>query len=97
MELSESQLHELEQLASKNRRSVDELVQLAVGDYLARRGDHSEWAKRLDQAVTQIRAAMPDDLTPDDIEADITAAWQEHRADRATRRRSTVAPDAGSH
>jgi Arc/MetJ-type ribon-helix-helix transcriptional regulator len=97
IELSESQLHELERLASKERRSVDELVQIAVGDYLARRGDQSTWSALLDDIVARIREDLPADATPDEIEADVTAAWQEHRAARAAERDSASGRNASGH
>jgi hypothetical protein len=51
IELSERQLRDLERLAAHERRSVDDLVQLAVGDYLARRErDWSDWGGRGDDA-----------------------------------------------
>ncbi len=97
VELEEAQIHELERLASKDQRTVDELVHIAVGDYLARRHDRSDWAKRLEAAVDQIRIAMPADATSEEIEADVTAAVDEHRAARTAPRMSDGAPDAGGH
>ncbi len=92
IELSESQLHELEQLAAKERRSVDELVQIAVGDYLARRGEQSNWAALLEHVVSRIREGLPPDATLDEIEADVSAAWDEHRSLRAAERKPMSAP-----
>jgi hypothetical protein len=97
IELSDAQLHELERLASQEDRSVDELVQLAVGDYLARHQTRSEWSARLSSAVAAIRASVPPDVTPDGIEADVTTALQEHRAHRAAQRKSVHGLGAGSH
>ena len=97
IELEAEQLNELERLASEDRRTVDELVQIAVGDYLARRHDRSDWSKRLNAAVSQIRAAIPTAVTPDEIEADVSAAWADHRTARSAHRTSDGEPDASGH
>jgi len=47
-------------------------VQFAVGDYLARRHRRTDWAKRFEEAVERIREGIPPDITPDEIEADVT-------------------------
>ncbi len=94
IELPEEQVQELERLAAEERRSLDQVVQFAVSDYLARRQSRSEWAKRLEDAVERIRRDIPPDITPDEIEADVTAAWEEYRAERAAQRASVRAPDA---
>jgi len=97
IELRDEQLRELERLAARERRSVDELVQFAVGDYLARRQrDWSDWGRRWDALVADIQSRIPPDVTPEEIEADITAAAEEVRAERAAARRAADAPDAGS-
>jgi predicted transcriptional regulator len=44
VELPEEQVRELEQLAAREHRSLDEVVQFAVGDYLARRRTWADWA-----------------------------------------------------
>ena len=97
IDLPEDQIRELEQLAASERRSLDEVVQFAVGDYLARRRGRTDWAKRFEEAVERIREGIPPDISPDEIEADVTAAWEEHRAERATQRASATAQDAGGH
>lgn len=44
IELPDEQVGQLEQLASSEHRSVDDIVRLAVGDYLARRQrDRADW------------------------------------------------------
>ena len=92
IELPEEQVQELERLAAQERRSLDEFVQLALGDYLARRKrDRSEWVRRFDDVVARIREGVPPDLTPEEIEADVTAAWEEYRAERAVQGAPTTA------
>ena len=62
-----------------------------MGAYLARRGrDWSDWNRRFDAAVADIRAGIPSEMTPDEIEAEITATWEEYRADGATERHTTA-------
>lgn len=82
IELPGDQLSQLERLAAREHRSVDELVQFAVGDYLARRTrDWSEWGRRFDELVARVRAHVPADVTSEEIEADITLARDEVRAE----------------
>jgi Arc/MetJ-type ribon-helix-helix transcriptional regulator len=81
IDLTDEQLRELEQVAAREHRSVDDVLQRAVGDYLARRhGDWADWNRRFDAVVARFRAEVPEDLTPEQIEAEITANWREHRA-----------------
>ncbi len=96
VQLPDEQVRELERLAAEQRLSVDELVQRAVGDYLARRREWPDWGRRWDALVADIQSRMPPDVTPEEIEADITAASEEVRAERAAARRAADAADAGS-
>ena len=99
IELPDEQARELERLAAQAHLSLEELVQLALGEYLARRKrDRSDWLRHFDEAVWRIREGVPPDLTPDAIEAEISTNWEEYRAERAaTRRASETAADAGGH
>ena len=102
IDLTDDQLKQLEQLAVKNRRSVEEMVQIAVGDYIARRTvDWDEWGRQFDALVARVQAHMPPDVTPEEIEADITAAREEVRAEmrrereeEEARRREALRPSA---
>ena len=96
IELPDEQARELERLAAQEHRGLDEFVQLALGDYLARRmTDRSDWARHFREAVERIQARIPPDVTPEEIEQDITAAWQEYRGEGAAPRSSADAPHAG--
>ena len=82
VELTDEQVKELKRLAADNRRSLEEMVQIAVGDYIARRPvDWVEWGRRFDDLVERVQAHMPPDVTSEEIEADITAAVAEVRAE----------------
>ena len=96
VELSDDQVRELERLAAEQRVSVDALVQRAVGDYLARRRERAEWGRRWEALVADIRSRMPPDVTPEEIEADITAASEELHAERTAALRAAGDADAGS-
>lgn len=97
VELDEAQVAELERLAAAEHRSVAELVRQAVAAYLSQRpADHSAAAERLDAVVASFRAGILPDVTPEEIEAEITAARAEYRAER-TRMRGLDGPDAGRH
>ena len=98
IELDPEQVKALERLAAEESRSVDELVQLAICDYLARRTcDWSAWNQRFDEFVTRVRANIPRDVTPEEIEAEITAARAEVRAEQAARCAGTDSPNAGGN
>ena len=94
IELRDDQLEELERMAGEERRSVDQLVQLAVSDYLARHHrDWSDWSRRWGSLAVEVRSSAQPGVTPEEIEADITAASEEVRTERAARR-GTGAVDA---
>jgi predicted transcriptional regulator len=89
IELDEGQIRDLERLASANRRTVDDLIRFAVSDHLPRR-QHNQDAcqQRFDAVEASFREGVPADMTPEEIEAEITAARTEHRAEHATQRAS---------
>jgi predicted transcriptional regulator len=97
VEIDEEQVKELEQLAARQHRTVDELVRQAVDGYLAQQQrDWSDWNERFDAFVTRVRSRIPAHLTPEEIEADITAARAEYRAEQAARR-AGGGSDASGH
>jgi hypothetical protein len=87
IELDDEQAQALERAAAEERRSVDDVVRLAIQSYLVRRNRNvSDWGRRFDELVARIQSRIPPDITPEEIEADITAARAEVRAERAARR-----------
>src|SRR5690349_4813186 len=95
IELDDEQARALERVAAEEQRSVDELIRQAVGGYLAQRHhDRSDWGRRFDALVARIQSRIPPDTTPEEIEADITAARAEVRAERAAHR--SLAPHFSS-
>src|SRR5688572_4071787 len=87
IEIDDRQARELEEVARREHVSVDELVRLAVGDYLARRSqDWHAWEAQLDDVVGRFRAGVPAGMTPEQIEAEIGANRAEDRAERAAHR-----------
>jgi hypothetical protein len=97
--------------ALSSRRSLDEVVREAVGAYLAQLPESAtprviepppgprspEWQARFDAALARIRAQVPPDMTPEAIEAEITAAADEARQERrengaADRRARVIEP-----
>ena len=103
--LDDDQLRLLRHLAVEQDRSFTALVREALDDYLARQGlattprvqgprlerPDAAWRARLDAVLGRLRAHAPSDLTPEEIEAEITTAHQEVRQERADRRRPTRA------
>src|SRR5260370_30639254 len=93
IEFPEEQAQELERLATQERRTFEELVQLALTDYLARRMiDRSGWVERFREVVEGIQARIPQDIHSDEIEAEITANFEEYLADQAAKRRARSDP-----
>jgi hypothetical protein len=87
--LDENQLQALKRLAVTEDQSVAAVVRDAVDTYLKdRASDDVAWSKELKQLLERVQSRIPPDITPDEIEADITSAREEVRqARRAVRRR----------
>ncbi|MCL4508319.1 MAG: ribbon-helix-helix protein, CopG family [Chloroflexi bacterium] len=85
--LDEDQLRALKYLAAEERQSLADLVRRAVNDYLAKRlaGD-TEWRQHFDRLIERIHGRTPEDVTPEEIESDITAAREEVRQAHRARR-----------
>ena len=98
--LDEEQARVLRHLAIEEGRSFTDVVREALNTYLAQRGlvatsrvtgplrsmPYEEWKSSFMDAVERMRAHIPPDITPDEIEAEITAAREEVRRERAARR-----------
>lgn len=98
--LDEEQVRVLRHLAIEEGRSFTDLVREALNSYLAQRGLPStsrvsgprraipaeEWQARFGQALDQLRAHAPVELSSEEIEAEITSAREEVRRERAERR-----------
>jgi hypothetical protein len=105
IELAEAQAAMLHVLALKDRRTLADLVYEALAEYLVRRGmdpaervieprreiPDEEWRSSFQAVVERIRARVPKDWSPEEIEAEITAAWEEVRQERAERRQASSA------
>ena len=100
--LDEEQARLLRHLAVEESRSFTDIVREALNEYLARRGMASaprvvgprrllpqdEWRSSFEAALQRIREGAPTDLSPEEIEAEITAAAEEVRQERAARARA---------
>ena len=98
--IDEEQLRVLRHVAVETGRSFTEIVREALNEYMKRRGVESasrvigprrtmsdeEWRSRFDSVLERIRAGLPQDLNPEEIEAEITEAWREVREQKAVRR-----------
>jgi hypothetical protein len=93
IDLDPEQAEALERLAAEEHASIDELVQRAVEDFLIRRHALADWGRRWDALVADIQSRMPAGVTSEEIEADITANFEEYRAEAAAGR--GTAADAG--
>lgn len=86
VELDPRDVSALEELAVRDRRSVEDMVTLAVRNYIARRATaDGEWKRRWDAMIVDLRSGVPDDLTPEEIDADVRAARAEYREQRRAR------------
>ena len=91
--LPDDQWAQLRLYATMKGRPLDEVIREAVEAYLASLPDlptpritepsndipDEEWQARFDAVVERIRAAGPSDLTPEEIEREITLAREEAR------------------
>lgn len=98
--LDEDQARVLRHLAIEEGRSFTDLVREALNAYLAHRGLAStspvsgprrsipaaEWRSQFAGVLGRLRSNAPADLSPDEIEAEITAAREEVRQERLVRR-----------
>ena len=98
--IDEEQLRVLRHIAVETGRSFTDIVREALNEYMTRRGVESasrvigprhtmsdeEWRSRLDTVLERIRAGVPEDLNPAEIEEEITEAWREVREQKALRR-----------
>ena len=77
--------------------SEDEVVRVAVGKYLARHArDWTEWDRRFDDLSARVREHMPADVTPEEVEADITAAREVVRIEMLRAAEESRPPGVGN-
>ncbi len=96
IELDDRQAQAMEEVARRQRLSADDVVGLAISDYLARRhGDWRDWEARFASVVERFRAGVPPGMTPEEIESAVGVVREEHRRERAERPSRNV--DAGGH
>lgn len=86
VELEPDEMNALEELAAHDRRTVEDMVTLAVRNYIARRATaDDEWKRRWDAAIADLRSGVPDDVTPEEVDADVRTARTEYREQRRAR------------
>lgn len=97
VDLDDEQLRALERVAAEDRQSVPDVLRRAIDSYLRQRlVDGRGREERFDALVARVRARMPADVTPEEIEATMGAARADYRAGRAAARAPDAAPvDAG--
>src|SRR5437868_2267675 len=89
--LDDEQLRALKHVAAEERASVADLVRRAIDAYLAPRfSNGADWSRRFDDLVDRIQARIPAGVSPEEIEADITAAREEVREAHKARRGGSV-------
>jgi hypothetical protein len=91
--LDAEQVRALRHLAAEEHQSVAQLIRQAVDQYLSREfSNRKDWGRRFDELVARIQQRIPPGVTPEEIEADITAAREEVRQLR--RKDGASGPDA---
>jgi hypothetical protein len=88
--LDEDQLLTLKFVAAHQRRSVAAVVREAVGDYLAKTLTRDVAMQLFAETVEKFWADVPPDVSPEEIEADITIASAEVRLRRNIARLSLL-------
>ena len=97
--LAEDRSRLLRHLAIEQQRSFTDIVREALEEYLSRRGlvpgagiieppegsPDDDWQQRIEAVLNRIRSAIPEDMDPDQIEEEITAARDEVRRQRSAR------------
>src|SRR5437870_3703665 len=97
--LDEDQDRTLRHLAVEEARSFTDIVREALNEYLTRRGlaaassvtgprrsiPERDWQFRFRSVLERMRTAAMTDEKSDDVEAEITAAWEEARSERLAR------------
>lgn len=85
--LDEDQLQALKRLAATEDQSVAAVVRDAVDTYLKdRAADDAAWSEELRQLLERVQSRVPPHITPEEIEADITAVSEELRRERIAAR-----------
>lgn len=82
----DAQLDALEQRARDRGLSVSELVREIVASYLQRQEQVNEARGQMERLLACVHGRIPPDVTPNEIEADITAAREEWRRERRAAR-----------
>jgi hypothetical protein len=88
LELEEHDLRALKRAAANEGATIEEVAQRAIHEYLATRvAPDPEWQRRFDEIIARIQSRIPPEITPEEIEADVSAARAEVReAQRASGR-----------
>lgn len=102
--LPDDQLARLRLVALSSRRSLDEVMREAVDAYLASLPESPsprviepppgppspEWQAEVEAALARIRARVPADMTPEEIEHEITIASEEARQEEVAKRTNSA-------
>ena len=103
--VDKEQARRLRYLALRKGSSFEKVVEQALEEYLRRHGlepgfgveereselPEAEWQARFDAVLGRLRAGAPPSISPEEIEAEITAAREEARRELAARRPASSA------
>jgi hypothetical protein len=83
---SDHDLRALERAAAGEGTTIQDVAQRAIHDYLvAHVAPDPEWQRQFEEVIAQIQSRIPPEITPEEIEADITAVREERRRERLAR------------
>jgi hypothetical protein len=86
--LEDHDLRALERAAASEGVSVEDVAQRVIHDYLvAHTAPDPEWQRRFDELITRIQSRISPEITPEEIEADVSATIAEVREARRARGR----------
>ena len=83
----------LRHYAIEQHRSFTDVVRQALEDFVTKEGIRStstklqvppspEWRTEMETLLAEVRAGIPANVSPEELEADIDAAWDEYRQEQ---------------
>lgn len=86
VELEDMDLRAVRALAEQDHRSIDDVITLAVRNYVAHRAQTDEsWRRRWMTIIAELRQHVPPSMSEAEIEAEIRVAREEYRNEKHAR------------
>lgn len=89
----------LRHYAVEQNRSFTDVVRQALKDFVTKEGirassttlrppPSSDWRTEMEALLAEVRAGIPADVSPEELETDIDAAWEEYRQEQHSQLRT---------